>query len=1020
MKTSEQTKRYWRSMADLERTPEFDEMMEKEFLAGPEEEWTAPTRRRFLQLMGASLALSTASCRWEKERILPLANRPEGRIPGASEEFASVLEFSGWAQGITLTCVEGRPVKVEGNKLHPVSQGGSTAVAQAATLEMYDPDRSRGVATVDGELQVESSWAAFESANSALRDGDGSDLLVLTTPSNAPHRIAAKSAFQAKFPNATWLDCEAGHRGNEQDGCAMAFGQACRPDYQIAAADVMLTLDDDLLTDHPSSTRYARDFSSRRRPEDGKLSRLWSVEADFTVTGTMADERLPLRSGLIGAFLAKLEFALVAAGLEHPDAGAVSDPALAVDGMDAYMKALVSDLMGHKGSSMISVGPLQPADVHARAQRLNVLLGAAGKTVHYLPAAASVSSPEEVRAAMASVKAGAFKAFFVLDCNPAYLMPGALGFGEAVAAFRTAGGKLIHAGLYRDETAKLADWHLPVAHAFEAWTDAVSWDGTHSVGQPTLQPLYGGRTVAELLSWIVKEQKTSRELVRAGLAVDDKTWRRVLHDGVVADSANAAVQVSAKAMPAYVAGDLTVAPANGSMEVRFMRDRRIGDGRQANMGWLQELPDPMTTLTWDNAALMSFATAESLGVKHESMVKLELDGRSIEMPVYLMPGHADGSVSLQLGFGRTAAGHVAGLNDDEVDTVGFDVNPLRGSAALAIGLTVTALGGRYKLALTQDHFAIDEIGQKGRDERLPELVKEGTVADFEEQPRFAKSAADFWGKDSNLWTELDPETDPLLEKPKHKWGMAIDLSTCTGCSACTIACQSENNIPVVGKDQVLKGREMHWIRMDRYFSGDKDDSSSIEAMSQPIACQHCEMAPCESVCPVAATTHSSEGLNDMVYNRCIGTRYCANNCPYKVRRFNYFDYNKDADVPGNEVLKMSANPEVTVRSRGVMEKCTMCVQRIEKARITTRNADRETHIPDGSFEVACQQACPSGSIVFGDLMDENSAIRKAHENPRSYALLAELNNKPRNVFLARIRNPHPDLVDVGEEVVSHG
>jgi molybdopterin-containing oxidoreductase family iron-sulfur binding subunit len=685
--------------------------------------------------------------------------------------------------------------------------------------------------------------------------------------------------------------------------------------------------------------------------------------------------------------------------------------------MGTFMKALVDDLMHHKGSALISVGTLQPAEVHARAHRLNVLLGASGKTVHYLPAAASAAAPEDVRAAVGNLKAGAFKALYVLDCNPAYMMPGAMGFADAVSAFRAAGGKLVHLGLYRDETSKLADWHLPVAHAFEAWSDAIAWDGTHSIGQPTLTPLYGGRTVAELLSWMVKSPKTPREMVRAGLAVDDKAWRRALHDGVVADSAIAVMDVSAKALPAFAAGDLTVAPANGSMEVRFMRDRRIGDGRQANMGWLQELPDPMTKLTWDNAALMSFATAESLGVKHESMVKLELDGRSIEMPVYLMPGHADGSVSLQLGFGRTDAGHVAGLNDDAIEPVGHNVNPLRGGAMLATGLTVTALGGNYKLAVTQDHFAIDDVGMQARAERLPQLVKEGTVADYEEQPRFAKSAADFWGKDSNLWKELDPETDPLLEKPKHKWGMAIDLSTCTGCSACTIACQSENNIPVVGKDQVLKGREMHWIRMDRYFLGSTENPT---AMSQPIACQHCEMAPCESVCPVAATTHSSEGLNDMVYNRCIGTRYCSNNCPYKVRRFNYFDYNKDADMPGNEVLRMSANPEVTVRSRGVMEKCSMCVQRIEKARISNRNPERDTHIPDGSFEVACQQACPSGSIVFGDLMDEHSAVRQAHLNPRSYALLAELNNKPRNVFLARIRNPHPALEVAGEEVVSHG
>jgi len=614
---------------------------------------------------------------------------------------------------------------------------------------------------------------------------------------------------------------------------------------------------------------------------------------------------------------------------------------------------------------------------------------------------------------------GAYRNLLLLDCNPAYDLPGDLEFVGALEGFRGAGGTVIHLGLYRDETAGHADWHLPMAHAFETWADGTAWDGTMTTGQPLIDPLYAGRSVLEMLGWWTKDERSAKEQVRAGGPADGKAWRRALHDGLVAGSAAAPLQVSAKALPAPQFGDLSATPADG-IEVRFMPDRHIGDGRWANLGWLQELPDPMTKLTWDNAAMMSFATAASLGVEHGTMVRLSKGARSVEVPAYLMPGHADGCVTIALGHGRTAAGHVAGLDDDEIEPVGFDVNPLRAhdSASLATGVAVEPLGKPYPLAVTQDHFAIDEIGTQGREQRLPNLVKEGSVAEWQQEPRFAKSAADYWGKDSNLWQELDPETDDRLYKPKHKWGMAIDLSSCTGCSACTIACQAENNIPVVGKDQVIKGREMHWIRMDRYFAG---DPAAPKVMSQPVACQHCEMAPCEQVCPVAATVHSSEGLNDMVYNRCIGTRYCSNNCPYKVRRFNFFDYNEDADQPGNEVMKMAANPEVTVRARGVMEKCSFCVQRIERARIATRNEDRDSRIPDGTIETACQQSCPTGSIVFGDLMDEGSQVRKAHENPRSYAMLAELNNKPRNLFLARIRNPHPAMpAAAAEEAVTHG
>ena len=995
MNRSASTKRYWRSLNDLGQTPEFKELMANEFQSEPEEEWTQTSRRRFLQLMGASVALATASCRWEQEKLLPVVSRTPGTTPGTPRSFATILNRDGFAEGVMVTSFDGHPTKIEGNAGHPESLGATSATAQAATLGLYDPDRSRGVVSYAGGSESESDMDTLKKALAAItQSGNGGKVAILAEPSSSPSLGRMKAAFLKAHPGATWVDYAAIDRNQEVNGCRMAFKKAARPFYRMSEAKIIVALDDDFLSEGPSAVRHTKETAARRKPDADWMNRIYAVEANFTVTGGFADHRLPMRSADVGSFVAALSAKL----------NGGTAPELHAKGADAFLAAVVDDLKNHKGACVLTCGPNQPAEVHAHVQALNVQLGALGRTVSYLPAHAVNSSMGEVKELVGRMAAGEIEHLVILGGNPVFDMPADLEFGSALALVANS----VHLSPYRDETSRKCTWHAPMAHDLESWTDGLAADGTRSIGQPLLEPLWGGLSSCEMISLLLGAEDSSLDIVRQTAGLSDSAWHTALLDGFVAGTASSGLQVSIGQLP-------ELKPMSEGMEIRFVPHFAIRDGRYANLGWLQELPDPMTKLTWDNAALMSFATAERLGVNHESLVKLDVNGRSLEVAAYLMPGHADDSITLAYGYGRTEAGHVAGLNDDAIEPVGFDAYRLRGSEAMhvaAVGASATSKP--YRLATTQDHFAMDAIGMEGSQSRLPELVKEGSLAEFEKNPAFAKSSADFWGPEMTLWRELDQD-----KETNHKWGMTIDLASCTGCGNCTIACQSENNISVVGKEQVLRGREMAWIRMDRYFLGDTENPTAI---NQPINCAHCELAPCESVCPVAATTHSEEGLNDMVYNRCIGTRYCANNCPYKVRRFNYFNFNKDAAKEGNEVLAMAANPDVTVRSRGVMEKCSFCVQRIERARIDSRNADRETRIKDGVVQVACEQVCPADAITFGDLLDKESRVLSKQADDRAYKLLPELNNKPRISFLARIRNPHPSLeaVTATEEVVHHG
>ncbi len=1027
---------YWRSLDELADTPEFRAFVEKEFASYAPELLTSPTRRQFLKVMGASLALAGAGglvgCRWPKETILPFAKNPAGRIPGVPVKYATAMDLGGAATGLLVSSYDGRPIKIEGNPDHPASRGATDGLTQAAILEMYDPDRSTGPAQRNGdalEPRDAAQFAAFARPHfDGLKARGGEGLAVLAEPGSSPTLADVRARFLAAFPKARWFEYAAISRDNQREGTRLAFGQPHRvhPRFDLEHAHVIVSLDSDFLMAHPTGVADTRDFARHRGGKDGEMSRLFVIESAYTITGSNADERHQARPSDIPIIAAKLAAALVKAGVALPETLGLAGKLAAYESHACaapYVDAIAAQLKAHAGHSLIVAGLRQPPEVHALVAVLNEALGNAGKTVTYTLETDAERQPHAAALAALSAELGGGKVdtLLILGGNPAYAAPGDLKFAEAIGKAKTS----IHLGLYADETAARCAWHVNAAHFLESWSDARGFDGTYSVVQPLIEPLFGGMTAAQLLAMTYNDEAAApydlvRRTFKAQFAASgdmEEAWRQTLHDGLLRNTAFAA------ASPTVTSGDWEArlsaraaawkAPAAGGLEVAFAPDYRVYDGRFANNGWLQELPDPMTKLVWDNAALLSPATARQLGVVDGEWLTISAGGASVRIMALVQPGHAAGVATLALGGGRQRGGRVA-------EGAGVDVSPLRRSDAFdwLEGATAQKAGGSKKFARTQDHHAIrSEIGDWGKQERLPQLVREVSFEEFKKHPDAIKHVVHL------------PLMESLFSEVKYdgyKWGMAIDLTKCTGCSACVVACQAENNVPVVGRDEVWRGREMHWIRIDRYFRGSPDDP---QVSHQPVACQHCENAPCETVCPVAATVHDSDGLNVMVYNRCIGTRYCGNNCPYKVRRFNWF-FNHHGPAhprsaastaftpPGKlrqeyltELEKMAMNPKVTVRSRGVMEKCTFCTQRINEAKIEHRNAQvqgetpGDAKIPDGSLRTACQQACPADAIMFGDLNDPASAIAAWHKHNRAYFLLEEQNNQPRLKYLARLRNP---------------
>jgi molybdopterin-containing oxidoreductase family iron-sulfur binding subunit len=1004
----------WRSLDELAATPEFEELLHREF-PRQASEWLddadGVSRRRFLQLSAASLALAglTACTKQPPEAIVPYVQQPEEVIPGRPLFFATALTLRGYARGVLAESHLGRPTKIEGNPQHPASLGATDPFAQAAVLGLYDPERSQALT----QLSRIRTWSAFAQQMGAMARArqaiGGEGLRFLSGAVTSPTLGAQFEQIARLFPAARWHRWEPAGSHQARAAAQRAFGAPLEAIYDFTRARVVLTLDADPLCDGPAAVRYARDFASQRRPraQRQEMSRLYAVESSPTATGTLADHRLPLAPAQLEWFALLLAQRLGVAGVGAAMTAAPPPPAnreapskLTPPSSELvrWVEAVAADLRANAGASLIVAGEYAAPAVQILAHAMNQALGNAGATVRYIPAVEV--DPVDHRASLAELvrdmEAGRVEALIILDCNPVYTAPAEVPFARALAKVPLR----VHHGLYADETAGHCHWHVPAAHELESWGDARAFDGTASIVQPLIEPLYGGKTPAEMLAVFTGPPgATAYELVRATwqarLGGDfERAWRRALHDGVVPDTAQppaapalsaGAVAQAAAAAAARAAGAGGAVPAD-QLALLFRPDPTVFDGRFAANAWLQELPKPLTKLTWDNALLIAPATAEALGVASEEMVEVTWRERRLEVPVWVVPGHAPWAATLHLGYGRSTAGAVG-------TGQGFNAYALRTADALwtAPAAAVRPTGGRYALACTQNHNAID-YPEAYEEAARRKVVRHGTLAEYRRHPDFAHPAEH--GQEA---ISLYPE----VEYAGHAWGMAIDLTACTGCSACVVACQAENNIPVVGKDQVARGREMHWLRIDRYFEGDMD---APVVHNQPVLCMHCETAPCEVVCPVAATVHSDEGLNDMVYNRCVGTRYCSHNCPYKVRRFNFLSYMADEQTP---VLAMMRNPDVTVRMRGVMEKCTYCVQRINAARIDAKVEGRR--IRDGEIVTACQQACPSEAIVFGDLNDPGAEVVRWKADPLNYGLLAELNTRPRTTYLARVRNPNPAL-----------
>ncbi len=928
-------------------------------------------RRGFLQLLAASIAfagLSGCQIRQPVEKIVPYVRQPEEIVPGKPLFYTTAMSLGGYALGLLVESHEGRPTKIEGNPNHPASLGATDVFAQASVLDLYDPDRSQTPLYL-GEIRT---WGDFltdiRAEVAKQRDKKGSGLRILTETVNSPTLGDQLKNLLVDFPQAKWHQYEPVNRDNAIAAAQMALGRPAETIYHFDKANVVVSLDSDFLMSGPGSLRYARDFMAKRRVRREKTdtNRLYVIETSVSNTGAMADHRLAIKPS---------EFEAV---VQQIAAGSSSNE---------WIEVLVRDLQNNRGSSLVLAGDQQSVAVHSLVHQINQTLGNTGNTITYTdPVVVNPTNQlESLRQLVSDMNSGQVELLLIIGGNPAFNAPVDFGFAQSLQRVPLR----VHHSLYYDETSAFCQWHINAAHYLESWSDARAFDGTASIVQPLIAPLYSGKTAHELLTALTdKPNRSSYEIVKSfwmqsqNSADFEQRWSKALRDGVVENTS--ATTLSGVGAHPQNASTVTTS-SSGNIEIVFQPDPSIYDGRFANNGWLQELPKPLTKLTWDNVAIVSPATADQLGVttrpdfrggehgtNSASVVDINVADRSIRAPVWIVPGQPDGVVTLHLGYGRTRAGHV-GTNS------GFNAYDLRRSDGLwSTRAQLTKTNYTYQLACTQAHYDME-----GR-----ELIRSASIRDYMQNPDFAKREADQKDKQTSMY--------PGWNYDAYAWGMSIDTGSCIGCNACVVACQAENNIPVVGKTEVMHAREMHWIRIDRYFE-------NSATMFEPVPCMHCENAPCELVCPVEATEHSDEGLNEMVYNRCVGTRYCSNNCPYKVRRFNFFEYSS-FDQP---VVQLQRNPSVTVRSRGVMEKCTYCVQRINAAKIEAEKENRR--VQDGEITPACQQACPVEAIVFGNINDPNSRVARLKREPADYGLLAELNTRPRTTYLARINNPNPEM-----------
>ena len=1088
--------KYWRSLDELAGTPGFRAQVEREFPEGADT-LDGVDRRHFMKIMAASFALGgagLAGCRRPEKFILPYGKSVEGVIPGLPSYYATAMPTRKWAVPLLAETHQGRPTKLEGNPTYD-GRGAASLAAQASILDLYDPDRAtahtKGGATLTRE-QVDQLLATIGQAYGGTQ---GAGLAFLAEESSSPTRRRLLTALRAKFPRAVWSEFEPVTDEPPLAAAQAAFGAAVRPIYNFKAAKRIVSIDADFLQAEAGSLYHAKAFADGRRvtKKSDPMNRLYVAESGLTLTGSMADHRLRLPTSHALSFVAKLAIAVYPQSAE-----ALAPYAQGVEISPKWIAECAADLLANKGAAVVIAGAHLPAEVHALVYGINSVIEAIGQTVNFV-AAETTAALSSISALGTAIKAGSIKTLVILGGNPAYNAPADLDW----AALQKSVGEVVRLGYYADETSAVGGTHVVRAHYLESWGDARTVDGTVVPVQPMIQPLFGGLTDIEVLARILGETNsdpyalvatTLTGLAGAG-ATTEKVMARFLHDGVLAGSAAkpVAVRFNANAVRQSLGAVKPVATFSAkSLEVRFVCDAKMDDGRFANNGWLQECPDPITKISWDNAILVSPKLGKELGIykansgiqvarqeeadftmgkENARVFELTVGGKKIKGPVHIQPGLANYTVMVPIGYGRTNSGRVG-------QGAGFSAYPLRTTEAMhvATGATLTDTGTRTLLANTQEHWSMEgrDIVREANYE--PAATPDGKS--YQENPAYVDTIGMESHAPSNLGVKYStealnkmspaerakagaviaaqiPRGNSLYTTPKfdglHQWGMSIDLNTCIGCNACVVACQAENNIPIVGKDQVMRGREMHWIRIDRYYSsgdidpgafggpgnkqlpGDSDDPSSpVQVSLQPMTCVHCELAPCEVVCPVNATVHDEEGLNTMAYNRCIGTRYCANNCPYKVRRFNFFDWNErkldqlylsqlgDSGMP--ELVKMGKNPEVTVRMRGVMEKCTYCVQRIQNGKIQHKVkvmqaklgapvSEDEIRVPDGTIKTACQQTCPVDAIEFGNILDPESKVSLAKAREQDYAVLGYLNVRPRTTYSGKLRNPNPKMPD---------
>ncbi|WP_290663966.1 MULTISPECIES: TAT-variant-translocated molybdopterin oxidoreductase [Ignavibacterium] len=1007
---------YWRSFEELYKNEKTLEARNHEFADGvtddfnPNESLSGISRRKFLALLGASAAFAGVACSdyRDKGEIVPYNVKPEEIILGKPNFYASTCTACPNSCGILIKTREGRPIKVDGNPEHPVNRGKICAKGQANILNLYDPERiqqplkknSAGFDNIDWKKADSDIIAALSMAGSK-------EISIVTHTISSPTFLKVLEDFKSKFPSTKVYSYELFNNSNRNSAWIKSYGSGNFPLIKWNEAKVIVALDSDFLGVEGNRIENSRLFAESRDVNSKSFNRLYVIESSMTLTGINADYRMRLRPELQFAFVMSLMNELNKKGVISTSlaSGFSLSDFVEKNNLDKEkVNYLINDLIAYKGKSIIHAGDLLPENVHIAVNILNDLLG--NKNLYRNDSSPvnliNLASLDEIKELVGKISNGQIAAVIHLDCNPVYHFPSDLNYKNMLGKVPI----VVTLTERMNETAQFSNYILPVNHNFESWGDAKNRTGVISLQQPVISPLHNTRQKeAILLTWISSSPETFSETLYHDYLMKHwetdiypslkskiefkQLWFGALHDGFLLtnESAQNVGNINLSSL------DLNQASIDTKGITLILRESyQVGDGRFANNGWLQELPHPVSRITWDNYAAISHNTAKSLNVENDDLVEVSVGGRKLTLPVFIQAGNADDTITIELGYGREFSGIVA-------SGVGFNANQLLSSKPdfsnwVYSNASITKAAGKYSLASTQEHHAFDN--PRTQDLHLKRhIIQEGTVSLYEKKPDFIQE---------HRPKELESVYTPF-QYNEMKWGMAIDLNKCLGCGDCIVACNVENNVPVVGKDQVLKSREMQWLRIDRYYSGSPDDP---RVSVQPMLCQHCDQAPCENVCPVVATTHSPDGLNQMVYNRCVGTRYCSNNCPYKVRRFNFFNF-RDHFRDGyqeSSLLTLMFNPEVTVRSRGVMEKCTFCVQRIEEAR--SEAARKGVPIKGTDVKTACQEACPTNAIHFGDINGKDSEFYKYRTHELGYYVLEELNVRPNVTYIAKLRNIHTE------------